>query len=645
MGTSLTPASTPAHVHEGDCCHHDHLATFTVKDDGLLLDSERRRLATRLILAVLCAGLLLMALVIHVALPAQRELAALVAGVAAVIVSVPVFIEAWGALRRPSLHGITDLLVATALIAAWVMGDLETAALVPLAMIIGHVLEERSLLGSREAIDALGRLTKVSARRLTGPLVSEIPAERLSVGDRIEVRPGDRIAADGLVRLGNSTVDTAPITGESLPVEVAVGSSVSAGTINLAGRLEVEVTATGENTTLGRVVHLMRDAEAAKPPITRLLERYAGSYLLLILLVSACVLFFTGSVYAMMAVLVASCPCALVLAAPATAIAALAVAGRHGILVKGTAFLEELSEVDTVILDKTGTVTVGRMTLTGTAPSAGVDDQRLRALAASLGAASSHPVSRAVAEGVPLDQRLPLSDVQEVSGLGMRATLDGVPVALGRAAFINATAAPPVHDGPVVGVTENGQFLGWLLLADEPRAEAKAALDDLRSLGLHKQVLLTGDRRPVAEAMAKRLGITDVQAEVLPQQKLERVLAETRAGRRPLVVGDGINDALALKAGAVGVAMGAQGTDVALASADLVLMTSNLQRLGTCIRLSRRCRSTINLNVAIGLGWTFIIIALAAMSWIGPVAAVLLHNLGTLAVMANAGRLLKFNET
>jgi Cd2+/Zn2+-exporting ATPase len=641
----MNAVEAKAHVHDGECCHHDHLRLASVADDGLLLDGERRMLALRLSLAVLCAGLLLMALAIHLALPAQRELAALVAGAAALIVSVPVFVEAWGALKNPTLHGVTDLLVATALVAAWVMGDLETAALVPLAMVVGHVLEERSLLGSREAIEALGRLTKVTARRLGASGIEEVPSERLALGDRIEVRPGDRIAADGLVRTGSSSIDTAPITGESVPVEIATGGTVAAGTINLAGRLEIEVTAIGENTTLGRVVKLMRNAEAAKPPVTRLLERYAGSYLLLVLLVAACVLFFTGRVDAMMAVLVASCPCALVLAAPATAIASLAVAGRHGILVKSTAFLEELADVDTVILDKTGTVTVGHLVLTGSVPAPGVEDAALRRLAASLGAASSHPVSRAVAAAVPAAERLALTGIEEVGGLGVRAHLDGESVALGRAAFLETTVGIPVHDGPVVGVVRGGRFQGWLLLADEPRAEAAAALEDLRSLGLTHQIMLTGDRRSVAQTMAQRLGINDVQAEVLPQQKLERVLAETAAGRHPLVVGDGINDALALKAGAVGVAMGAQGTDVALASSDLVLMTSNLKRLGTCIRLSRRCRRTINLNVAIGLGWTLAIIGGAALGLFGPVAAVLLHNLGTLAVMANAGRLLKFDET
>ena len=646
--TSAQQLKQHVHAEDGGCCNHDHLGILKIADDGLLLTGERRALAIRLSLAVLCAGLLVMALGIQVFLPAQGELAQLVAGAAALIVSVPIFVEAFAALKNPTLHGVTDLLVATALIAAWVVGDLETAALVPLAMVIGHVLEERSLLGSREAIEALGKLTKVGARRLRDGVISEVPADRLIVGDRIEIRPGDRVAADGLVRTGTSAIDTAPITGESVPVEVAPGATVAAGTINLAGRIEVEVTATGGDTTLGRVVHLMRTAEGAKPPVTRLLERYAGSYLLLVLLAAACVLFYTGRVDAMMAVLVASCPCALVLAAPATAIASLAVASRHGILVKSTAFLEELADVDTVILDKTGTVTVGQLSLVGAVPAADVSEDHLRRLAASLGAASSHPVSRAVATGLAVDQRLHLSDINEIGGLGVKATLDGVPVALGRAAFLQDLAAVPeipTHDGPVVGVAQAGRFLGWLLLADEPRAEARSALEDLRSLGLKRQIMLTGDRRSVALAMAARLGIDDVQAEVLPQQKLERVLAETAAGRRPLVVGDGINDALALKAGAVGVAMGAHGTDVALASSDLVLMSSNLSRLGTCIRLSRRCRRTINLNVAIGLGWTLVIIGTASMGFISPIGAAMLHNLGTLAVMANAGRLLKFDET
>lgn len=649
-------AAAKEHQHHDGCCDHTHIS-FGQSGD-LLSTAEKRALGMRLLLALIAAGLLVMALIIHVAIPAQRELATLVAGAAAILVAIPVLMEAWSSLSRPSLHGVTDQLVAVALIAAWVVGDLETAALVPLAMVIGHVLEERSLMGSREAIAALGRLSATHARRIAEDgTVNEVAVESLATGMRVEIRPGDRCPADGIVRDGTSSLDTAPITGESVPVEVTVGGTVFAGTINQYGRLIVEVTRTGSDTALGKVVSLLHEAEQAKPPVTRLLERYAQPYLIAVLLFACATWFFTGSIDSMMSVLVASCPCALVLAAPATAIAALAVAGRHGILVKGTAFLEELADVDALILDKTGTVTLGQLSLTGTSPAEGVDAAELTHIAGSLGAASSHPVSRAVSGAVTNDERVALSAISEIGGKGLTGTLpDGRVVVMGRASFLSESGvvvpAAPAHDGPLVGVGVAGRFHGWLLLADEPRPEAARALADLRALGLTRQVMVTGDRRAVAESMAARLGIDVVEAEVLPQQKLDRVLAEIKGGRHPLVVGDGVNDALALKAGAVGVAIGGLtadgrggGTDVAMASSDLVLMSSDLRRLGTCIRLSRLCRRTININVLIGLGWTVVIIAGAAIGWYGPVAAVLLHNLGTLAVMVNAGRLLRFDET
>ncbi len=645
------------HVEGGDCCHHHHL---NFGDNGDLLSSkEKRSLGLRLTLALICVGLLLMALVIHVFLPAQADLASLVAGVAATLVAIPVLQEAWRSLRQPSLHGVTDQLVAVALIAAWVVGDLETAALVPLAMVIGHVLEERSLLGSREAIAALGRLSVTHARRCQADgSVVEIPVDSLTVGMRVELRPGDRCPADGVVREGASSIDTAPITGESVPVEVTAGDAVYAGTINQQGRLVVEVTSVGNDTTLGKVVALLSDAERAKPPVTRLLERYAQPYLIAVLLFAAATWLLTGSVAAMMGVLVASCPCALVLAAPATAIAALAVAGRHGILVKGTAFLEELADVDSLILDKTGTVTQGHLSLHSVVSVAADDDQSWVRIAGSVGAVSTHPVSQAVAAGVTQADRLALTNVQEISGKGVTATLpDGRNVVLGRATFLSeqgiVVPAMPVHDGPLVALGIAGQCVGWLLLSDEPKPEAGEALADLRALGLSHQIMVTGDRRVVAEAIAKQLGINHVEADVLPQQKLDCVLRELKAGRHPLVIGDGVNDALALKAGAVGIAMGGLdasgrrvgGTDVAMASSDLVLMSHDLRRLGSCIRLSRHCRKTININVLIGLGWTIVIIAGAALKLYGPIAAVMLHNLGTLAVMANAGRLLRFDES
>jgi P-type E1-E2 ATPase len=297
---------------------------------------------------------------------------------------------------------MTDQLIALAFIAAWASGELVTAALLPLIMTVGHILEERSLLGSREAIRALTKLTDSTARRIeSSGEIREVAASALIPGDLVEVRAGDRIPADGTVESGSSHVDTASITGESLPVDVEVNSAVFNGSINGDGRLTIRITRVGDETTLGRVIALMQEAENTKPAVTRVLERYAGLYMLFVLLLTACVWFLTGSTPGALAVLVAACPCALVLAAPATSIASIAVASRHGILVKGAAFLEQLATVDSVVFDKTGTLTRGQLQLVATLPQTNVATAALLRLAASLGAASSHPVSRAVSVQIP----------------------------------------------------------------------------------------------------------------------------------------------------------------------------------------------------------------------------------------------------
>jgi heavy metal translocating P-type ATPase len=620
-------------------------------DAPLLRGTERLLLGVRLTVALIAACLLAVAVGLRLLGPGQRTLADLVAGGAALLVAVPVLAAAWHSLRHPSLHGITDRLVALALVAAWASGDLMTAAVLPIVMIIGHVLEERSLLGSQEAIRALTRLTETDARRLRADgSVEIVRTAALCVGDLIEARAGDRIAADGVVRAGRASLDLASLTGESVPVDVGPGDVALAGAVNTDGRLEIEVQRVGEDTTLGRIITLMRDAEEAKPPITRLLDQHAGQYLVLVLLIAAGTWFATGDGAAMLAVLVASCPCALVLAAPATAVAAIAVAARHGILIKGSAFLEHLAEVTSVVFDKTGTITTGALRLVEVRPRADTPQAEVLDLAASLGAASSHPVSRAAAATTPA--RLALDEVREEGGFGLTARQGGEVVALGRPDLFARLGVicppPPPHEGPIAGVSRGKDFLGWLLFADEARREAPAAVAELRALGLTRQTLLTGDRWPVARRIAAAVGIADVAAEALPAQKMDRVLAEIAAGYRPLVVGDGINDSLALKVGAVGIAMGGQGTDVALASADLVLMTNDLRRLATCLRLSRRCRRTIHVNVAMGLGWTAVLVAAAATGLLGAegaIVAALLHNVSTFAGLGNAGRLLLFDET
>lgn len=619
---------------------------------ALLARAERLLLGVRLTLALLAAGLLLVAIGWEFAFPEDAALANLVAGGAAILVAVPVLAAAWQSLLHPSLHGITDRLIALALIAAWATGDLMTAAILPIVMILGHVLEERSLLGSREAIRALRRLTQTHARRLREDGTIEVVAtSQLRPGDLIELRAGDRVPADGVIRRGSASLDMASLTGESVPVEVDEGAVVLAGSINTNGRLEVAVTRVGAATTLGKIIALMRSAERAKPAVTRLLERYAGQYMVLVLMLAGGTWFATGSTGATLAVLVASCPCALVLAAPATSIAAIAVAARHGILIKGAAFLENLSEVSSIVFDKTGTLTVGELTLTRIVPTAPADQGTVAGLAAALGRGSSHPVSRAAARGAPSDGVQVVEDAREIGGFGLTGTVAGDPVAFGRpdlfARLGIAVPEPPEHDGPIAGVSRAGVFLGWLLFADQPRQEAMGALAELRGLGLERQVLLTGDRAKVAARIGGGLGISDICAEALPEQKMRRVVREIEDGFHPMVVGDGINDSLALKAGAIGIAMGARGTDVALASADVVLMTSDLRRIATAIRLSRRCRRTIHVNVGLGLGWTVVLVGLAAAGGLGAqgaIVAAVLHNLSTFLGMANAGRLLLFDE-
>ena len=623
----------------------------TAAAPSMLSSAEQRSAARQLTLAMLALGLLALGLIWRGLSPEQTGVSQLLLGFASLLVAVPVMRSAWYSLRYPSLHGITDQLIALAMLGAWATGDLLTAALLPIIMIFGHVLEERSVIGSQEAIHALGKLTCSHARKIqVDGSVVEVDNRTLKAGDLVEVRAGDRVPADGRVLSGQASLDTASITGESVPMEVDVGMPVFGGAINLDGLLRIEVTRTGHESTLGKVIALMQSAERSKPPITRLLERYTGSYMVLVLLLAAVTWFVTNDAQAMLAVLVAACPCALVLSAPATAIAGVAVAARHGILIRSSAFLEELADLTSLVVDKTGTLTFGTLRLQSI-DSPLEDRSHVLKLAASLGSASSHPVSRALAGLVTQEHFLLLSDIHERQGLGVVAMTEQGEAALGRPELFAqlgiATSAVPEHDGPIAGLALNGEFLAWLLLADSVKPEARSALSELRELGLGRQLLLTGDRQSVAHTLARDVGISDVEAQALPEDKLNRVLKEIGSGFRPMVVGDGINDSLALKAGVVGVAMGAGGADVALASADIVLIGSDLRRLGTCVRLSRQCRQTLQVNVIIGLGWTLAIVAFAAFGWLGAAGAMiaaLLHNLSTLLVLGNAGRLLRFQE-
>ena len=424
--------------------------------------------------------------------------------------------------------------MALALIAAWATGDMLTAALLPIVMTVGHVLEERSMMGSDEAVKALGRLTQADARRMRADGGYDmVPTTALREGDMLELRAGERLPADGIVREGLSSLDMASLTGESVPIDVRAGDPALAGAMNIDGLLKIELTRVGDDTTLGKIITLMREAEDAKPPVTRLLDRYAGQYMALVLLVAAGTWFLTNNVPAMLAVLVASCPCALVLATPATSVAAIVVAARHGILIKGSAFLEHLADVTAVVFDKTGTLTTGALQLAEARPMPGVDEATLRRLAGALGAASNHPLSRAAATSAPEFEQLSLQNAREIGGFGVTGLFEGQEAALGRADLferLGVKAPPaPVHDGPIAGVSLGDKFLGWLLFFDQLRPGAEEAVKELKSLGVERILLLTGDRVAVANHVAAEVGIDEIDAGMLPEDKLERV----RSGNPP----------------------------------------------------------------------------------------------------------------
>jgi len=618
--------------------------------------AERGRIVVQLGTAMLAAALLAVGWLQREYGPEDlRSLADLIIAVAALIVAAPIFWEAIRGTITGDRNTMTEQLVALATLAAMMTGNFVTATLIPVILNLGHFFEERSVLGAQAAIEGLRQLHARSAVLVTPDGEREVDPDSLTAGDVLLVRPGDVIAADGTVIDGASAVDQSPVTGESAPEDVEVDSPVYAGTVNLSGLIRVRVTKTGKQTALGRVVELLREAEQSKTPAMKLIDQYAGYYVPIILIVAGVVLFITHEMSRAVAVLVVGCPVAFILAGPTAMIAALATASRLGILIKNTRFLESLSDVDTVVLDKTGTVTLGKLELVETRPVEGVEPQRLLERAAECAMASRHPVSRAVMEAADTPPVVDASlRIEEIPGKGVLARGNHRTVMLGRREWIAQRGADmpanPDHPGPIVWVAESDgdgddavpRPLGCLLLADVPRPEAKQALAELRRLGLVRSVLLTGDRREVAEQIGAALNTDEVIAEVLPEQKLEVIRRERAQGRIVMMVGDGVNDALALATGDVGVALGAVASDVALRSADVALMTNDLGRLPLTVLLARQTRRTINQNIGIGLLISVGFVAAASIGWIGPLMAAVLHNFGEVFVLGNSARLLGF---
>lgn len=568
----------------------------------------------------------------------------------------------WTAIKdlRQGILSINEL-VGIAVLAAFASGDYKTAGLVAFFMLMGEIIETRTAEGARASIESLIKLTPTKARRITAKGEEEVPVKELALGDVIRIRPGDNVAADGVIVNGQGSFNQANITGESLPVDKKSGDDVFAGTQNLTGVLEVKVTRAGGDTTLGRVRELILAAEKTKLPIMRLIDQYMVYYTPLVLAIAALVwAFTTGSLgeklNRVIAVLVVACPCAFILATPTAMVAALSAAARLGILIKNVSDIELAARINAFVFDKTGTLTTGKLAVSRLSPIDGVQPAELLRLAASAEKYSNHPTAKALAQ-LAQDASVSLAEPKnfaETAGRGIKADVDGATIVVGRAQWLKDSGVGEdvmksvdlneTEGFSLIFVARNGKFIGWLGLQDETRAEAKDALAELKQSGVRRIAMVSGDRQPVATRVAKEIACEEAVGDCLPQNKVEFVRQTKARGYRVAVVGDGVNDAPALAAGDIGIAMGAAGSEVAIHSATIALMNNDLRRLPFLVKLSRSTRAVINQNFLVGVFFIIGGLALAAFGFLNPIVAAIMHNAGSFIVIFNSARLVRQGE-
>jgi Cd2+/Zn2+-exporting ATPase len=574
--------------------------------------------------------------------------------IGAALLGYPIMVNAVKDLRQGQLS--TNELVALAVLASFASGHYLEAGTVSFFMLIGEIIETRTAEGARASIESLIKLTPTKARRLRGDTEEEVAVHDLTVGDIIRIRPGDNVAADGLIVKGHGTFNQANITGESLPVDKKEGEDVFAGTINLTGLLEIKVSRAGQDTTLGRVRQLILAAGKTKLPIMRIVDQYMGFYTPLVLVIGALVWAFTQDLSRVIAVFIVSCPCAFVLATPSAMVAALSAAARLGILIKNVGDIELASKINAFIFDKTGTITTGKLAVSRLAPLDGTQPSELLRCAASAEKYSNHPAAKALVQ-LADEASLPLAEPQEfteTAGRGIRARVDGATILVGRADWLKDNAVTGDFAASVdlnetegfslVFVARDGRSLGWIGLQDQTRPEAKEALAELKQLHVRRIAMVSGDRPPVAKRVGQEIGCEEVLGDCLPQNKVDFVRRVHGKGYRVAVVGDGVNDAPALTAGDLGIAMGAAGSEVAIHSATIALMNNDLRRLPFLVRLSRMTRSIINQNFMVGVSFVIGGLILAALKYINPIVAALMHVAGSLLVVFNSFRLIRYGE-
>jgi Cd2+/Zn2+-exporting ATPase len=577
-----------------------------------------------------------------------------------------------------------DFLMLVAAVGAAILGKWAEGAFLLFLFSTGHALEHYAMERARKAIESLAELAPETARVRRDGTEQEVPVEELRRGDTVIVRTNDRIPADGIVTKGESEVNQAPVTGESVPVEkrpvddpqqaaeqeddLDAAHRVFAGTINGSGALEVRVTRRSDETTLARVVQMVTEAEAEQSPTQRFTDRFERVFVPAVLGLVALLLFawvpldetFADSFYRAMAVLVAASPCALAIATPSAVLSGVARAGRGGVLVKGGGPLENLGTLTALAFDKTGTLTEGEPRVTDVQPYDGTMEDELLATAVAVEQLSDHPLAEAVVrfgrerlDGLKLDAA---HDLESITGRGVKAVMGGLPVYIGKDDLFDEIDGTPLPDavrqsveeletsGRTTMIVRKGEhYLGVLGLMDTPREGAAKVIERLRQIGIRRMVMISGDNQRVAEAVGRELGIDEACGDLLPDDKVETIRALSQE-EKVAMVGDGVNDAPAMANATVGIAMGAAGSDVALETADVALMADKLEHLPFAVGLSRQTSRIIRQNLWMALGMVAFLIPATILGLnIGP--AVVLHEGSTLVVVANALRLLGYNES
>lgn len=589
--------------------------------------------------------------------------------------------EAFENIRNKRFEIDTLMLVAAAGAAA--LGEWAEGALLLFLFSFGHALEHYAMGRAKKAIEALAELAPRVATVRRGEDLVDVPVEELAIGDVVVVKPNSRLPADGFIVAGDTSIDQAPVTGESMPVDkrevtdiVAARANPAgidavhkafAGTINGSGGIEIEVTRKSTDSVLAKVVRMVSEAETEKSPTQRFTDRFERIFVPAVLVLAIALLFawvvvdepFRDSFYRAMAVLVAASPCALAIATPSAVLSGIARAARGGVLIKGGGPLENLGSLSAIAFDKTGTLTEGKPRITDIMPGEGVTEGELLRVAVAVESLSDHPLARAIATDGRArlgDEDVPeASDLQSLIGRGVTATLDGQTIYIGKAEMFGSDGIAPLSPGmtqAIVALRDQGrtsmvvrrgdQDLGAIGLMDTPREAAKAALASLKAMGIRRMIMISGDHQKVAEAIANEVGLDEAWGDLMPEDKVEAI-KKLRAQEKVAMVGDGVNDAPAMASATVGVVMGAAGSDVAMETADVALMADDLSNLPFAVGLSRKTRSVILQNVYVSLGIVAVLVP-ATIFGLGIGPAVAVHEGSTLLVVFNALRLLAYRE-